>query len=384
MPRSSATLPATPPTLASPPAAAPGAPRLPGLDGLRAFSVAMVVLWHVSLTEKLHSPLLENLWRVDVGNLGVRVFFVLSGFLITTLLLEEHRATGEISLRRFYLRRALRIMPAYYAFLAVIAITASVGVVRLSHGGLLRAGAYVSNYSNVGWALGHTWSLSVEEQFYLLWPGALVLLGVRRAFVGAAVVLVASPAFRVLATHSPPLWPMYWRFAFECVADALATGCLLAYLRPRLWRSGLYRGFLSSPLAVLPPIALLVVSTLNVRHTRFAAVIGVSLVNVCVALVVDWTLRFPSGAVGRLLNWRPIAFVGTLSYSLYLWQQPFLSKGSTWPVPLSVAAIACAALLSHFAVERPALRLRARLERRTRPASAGVGPDVAPRVTTPA
>jgi peptidoglycan/LPS O-acetylase OafA/YrhL len=338
--------------------------RLPGLDGLRAISVALVVTWHVAMNGLAHDAVLGQVWRFDIGNLGVRVFFVLSGFLITTLLLEEHAVHGRISLARFYFRRTLRIMPAYYVFLGAMAISAAVGWITVAPAAFLHAAAYLTNYLSSAWWIGHSWSLSVEEQFYLLWPGTLVLLGIRRGFRVAAVMLLAAPVFRVLATREPPLWPVYWRYAFECVADALATGCLLAYLRPRLWTWSRYRALLSGRAALVLPLALAVVTVLSVRDHTFAAVVGVSLMNVLIALIVDWALRHPRGAVGRALNSRPVAFVGTLSYSLYLWQQPFLANAGHLPMAVRLAAIAAAALLSYYLVERPALRLRSRLEKR--------------------
>ena len=339
--------------------------RLPGLDGLRAVAIALAVLRHIQLNRVAQGTLVTRMLELDLGNLGVRIFFVLSGFLITTLLLSEHEATGRISLPRFYLRRSLRIMPAYYAFLAAMAGGAVLGLVPVTPRGLPLSALYASNYfglGTIGWTLAHTWSLSVEEQFYLLWPGALVLAGARRGFLVAAVILAVSPVFRVLATHGA--WHSHWRTAFECVADALATGCLLAYLRGAMWAWTPYRDFLSSRAIVLLPVLVLELSFMDGRSTTFAAVAGISLLNVSVAVIVDWVLHFPAGHIGRALNWRPIAFVGTLSYSLYLWQQPFLSSQGSLPVIASLGLIGGAALLSYFVIERPALRLRTVVEGR--------------------
>jgi peptidoglycan/LPS O-acetylase OafA/YrhL len=334
--------------------------RLPCLDGLRAISIALVLTAHLLTSETL--PLLNPLWHFDLGNLGVRVFFVLSGFLITTLLLEEHAASGTINLRRFYFRRTFRIMPAYYTFLAVMALAAALGLVAISPAEGLRAAAYVSDYLHVPEVLCHTWSLSVEEQFYLLWPGVLLLLGLRRGFLAAAAVLLLSPGMRALAMHLHPR-QVGALFAFDCVADALATGCLLAHLRGRLWAWAPYRRFLASPLVALLPAGLLAVCWENVAHPAFGALVGVSLLNLGTAVIVDWCLRFPSGRVGRVLNWGPVAFVGTASYSLYLWQQPFLLRHSLIPCPLNLLGLTAAALFSYRLVEQPALRLRSRLER---------------------
>ena len=341
-----------------------GSSRLPGLDGLRAVSIALVLAGHLASSGA--APFLAPVWHLDPGNLGVRVFFVISGFLITTLLLEEHRTDRGINLRRFYFRRTLRIMPAYYAFLIAMAIASLVGLVQVEGAHLAHAAIYLSNYLSTSWMVGHSWSLSVEEQFYLLWPGALALLGLRRGFLVAAGVLVLAPAMRTLALHDPS-WPTNPRIAFECVANALATGCLLASLRDRLWQWTTYRQLLSSRWIALLPLFLVALAWYDVLHPAFAAVAGLTLLNLAIALVVDRCLRSPDSLVGRFLDWRPVAFIGTLSYSIYLWQQPFLADRSGIAFPLDLVFIAIAALLSYFLIESPALRFRSRLERRLFP-----------------
>jgi len=335
--------------------------RIPSLDGIRAVSIAMVVAWHLSSSGS--APWLGQLWRIDSGNLGVRIFFVISGYLITSLLLVEHARTGTIDLRRFYFRRACRIMPAFYFFLAAVALAGAFGVVPVSRSALLRAATYTSNYLGTGWTLGHSWSLAVEEQFYLLWPSLIVLLGVRRSFMGAAIMLLLSPTFRGIAAVSGH-WLDNPRYSFECVADALATGCLLAYARPWLWNQPPYRRLLERRAMELWPIAILGIAAASARWEHFGAIAGLTLLNIAIAVWIDWCLRFPESRVGRVLNARPIAFVGVLSYSIYLWQQPFLRQGHTLRFPLSILCIGALALVSFFLVEQPMLRLRARVEER--------------------
>ena len=148
---------------------------------MRAISILLVVAWH--LRSNGSAPWLDPLWRVDTGNLGVRVFFVISGFLITSVLLAEYARSGTIALRRFYVRRAFRIMPVFYVFLAVMAIGGALGLLEAPLSSVLLAGTYTGDYTHLSWSVGHTWSLAVEEQFYLLWPGHIVLLGLRRAFL---------------------------------------------------------------------------------------------------------------------------------------------------------------------------------------------------------
>jgi peptidoglycan/LPS O-acetylase OafA/YrhL len=347
--------------LAPAPASPSEAHRIPSLDGIRAASIVLVIAWHLSSSGS--APWLGPLWRIDAGNLGVRVFFIISGYLITSLLLVEHDRTGTIDLRRFYLRRAFRIMPAFYAFLIVIGIATFAGLLDTPRSAIARAATYTADYASgeSGWNIGHTWSLAVEEQFYLLWPGLIVLLGLRRSFIGAGFMLLLSPAVRSIALLSGH-WPDNPRYAFEAVADALATGCLFAYLRPALWSYVPYRRVLESRAMAFWPAVVLFVAAASVRWQYFGAALGITLVNISIAIWIDWCLRFPHSLWGRFLNARSIAFVGVLSYSLYLWQQPFLREGHAPRFPFSLLFIGAIAYSSYYIVERPMLRLRQRLE----------------------
>jgi peptidoglycan/LPS O-acetylase OafA/YrhL len=339
--------------------------RIPSLDGLRAVSIALVLVWHLEAT-----GVVPGLWRLaylQPGNLGVRVFFVISGFLITTLLVTEHARHGRINVGRFYLRRALRIMPAYYAFLGAIALASAVGLSAVSRASLLSAATYTSNYRDVAYTIGHSWSLAVEEQFYLLWPGALALLGLKRGFSAAGLVLLIAPACRVAAHWLGPLWPDNPTYSFECVADALATGCLLARYRDRLWTWAPYRRVMAPAAAVYWPLVVVALALAKERWPAYAALVGITLLNVAIAGGIDWCLRNSSSAVGRFLNARPVVFVGTLSYSLYLWHLPFMPLRNAPPLPVMFGLIAIAALASHYLVERPGLALRKWIEARRAP-----------------
>jgi len=162
----------------------------------------------------------------------------------------------------------------------------------------VRAGTYTGNYDagEGGWNVGHAWSLAVEEQFYLLWPGVIMVLGLRRSFIGAGFMLLLSPLVRSIALIFGH-WPDDPRYAFEAVADALAAGCLFAYLRPALWRSAPYRRLLESRVMAFWPIVILVVAAASVRWQYFGAILGITLVNIALALWIDWCLRFPTAGL---------------------------------------------------------------------------------------
>jgi peptidoglycan/LPS O-acetylase OafA/YrhL len=340
--------------------------RVPSLDGLRALSIAAVLIGHVAGTDRCPawlSAIGRNPY-IDISDLGVRVFFVISGFLITGLLMAEEARTGTISLGRFYLRRALRIFPAYFVFLAVLAGLALAGVLPVPASDFLYASTFTTNYvADRSWYVGHLWSLAVEEQFYLLWPAALALATTVRAWRVALTVICLLPFVRLWeADHLPGVNELMGT-TFETAADALAVGCLLALARDRLWSHQAYRDAVSS--RWFAPLLLLLGVLVSQRY-RPGLLLGDSLINVGIVLGVDRCMRLTQGTLGRLLNTAPVVYVGTLSYSLYLWQQVFLdakSHAALTAFPVNLIAAACAALLSYYLVERPVLRIRPRVER---------------------
>jgi peptidoglycan/LPS O-acetylase OafA/YrhL len=161
---------------------------------------------------------------------------------------------------------------------------------------------------------------------------------------------------------------------FETVADAIAVGCVLAGIRDWLHRQLSYRRLLESGLFVAAP-CVAVAGSLLYDHPVAHFLIGITAMNVAIAATIDWCVTFGSGRVGRVLNWSPLVFVGTMSYSLYLWQQLFLNRTSDAPTaafPINLGLACAAALASYYLIEQPALGLRRRLETaRRRPAEAG-------------
>ena len=347
--------------------------RIPSLDGIRAISILMVLYGHVSSTRGFPVSIIGKYgdWFGDVAHLGVLVFFVISGFLITSLLMREREATGTISLKRFYLRRVLRIFPAFYAFILVLAIAVWLDAIHLTGRDFAFALTYTVNYvPHPPWRTGHLWSLSVEEQFYLLWPLTLLVLRERRALIIAVAAIFAGPLARVAIRewifHVDPHSLGGMTKSFPAMFDYLATGCALALLRPwLLTRTWYLRLTASRGLALAIPLVLLINRIGN--HTT-AILLGSPMMNVCIALLIESGTRHAGSLAGRLLNWKPIAFLGVLSYSLYLWQQLFLDYQSrAWmdAFPQNLVFVFLAALASWFLVERPFLRLRGRLRRST-------------------
>jgi peptidoglycan/LPS O-acetylase OafA/YrhL len=319
--------------------------RIPSLDGLRAISIALVILSHLV---KWHHVAVDKVERY--GDLGVHVFFVLSGFLITNLLLKEYERTSTINLRDFYIRRAFRIFPAAFVFLAVVVVLYW-PLMRWYH--VAAAVFYVANMDLTRpWIFGHLWSLSIEEQFYLLWPFAMkkwqrhktaILLCV---FFFTPVFRTALYAFRVTNGLVASL-PVH--------ADKLAIGCLLAVFWARPNRLPKISGSLAL-LMFLIVVAVPWFPAISPALTLFMLFVVRPIFHLSIAGLVLHVIQVPY----RALNWGPVVWVGQISYSIYLWQELFCSNPALpfgYYLVLPTLAAAC---LSYYLVERPMLRLRER------------------------
>jgi len=350
------------------------AKRIPSLDGLRAVSISGVLLAHATTGLASGAGLHEIGERT--GALGVLFFFVISGYLITMLLRREALRNGRISLVGFYRRRVLRIFPAFYSYLAVIAGLSAAGVLAISRAELAAAALHVWNYGGLwldgttdgGWFLGHFWTLALEEQFYLLWPLTVVAVGLNRAAAVAVAVCLTAPVLRVVCYALFPQARGLTMMMLPTGADAIMIGCVVALVEgdPRFERR--IRA-LVSPMGAAGALAvLLLVSTPLTIALRgaYSLPLGRSIDALCVVVIVLSMIRHPACAVGRALNSRPLVHVGVLSYSLYLWQQLFLtSLNTTWSgrLPWSLACAYLAALASYLLIERPFLALKKRGKR---------------------
>lgn len=331
---------------------------MPSLDGLRAISILLVLLSHCLGTHGF--PQLPSRWFA-LGDFGVRIFFVISGFLITSILIRELDGTQTISLSRFYIRRAMRLLPALYVYIGVVVLLAYAGIVRVTDRDIAFGLTYSMNFDTVpGWNFGHFWSLAIEEQFYLLWPFGLLLLRTRRAAAKfLAGVLIVDPFIRIASHYVGPA------FNFFVWTDALGSGCLLALLRTELADNRHYRRVLESRWFFLVPTIALLCN--YIPSTKLSWLFGVTIMNVSIAMTIDWAMRNTTGIAGRFLNQPAISFLGVASYSIYVWQQVFIDRhADNWfnVFPVNVALALAAAMMSYLLIECPCLRLRSALFRR--------------------
>jgi peptidoglycan/LPS O-acetylase OafA/YrhL len=364
-----------------------------GLDGLRGLAVLLVLVSHLNLVVRRAD--LTGFAPVDRllsgGFLGVDLFFVLSGFLITALLLREVGDTGDVRYGAFYGRRALRLLPPLYLLLLVHAVytLASDGDWGAEGASIRAAVLYLSNwqvvysFETVADGTNHLWSLAVEEQFYFLWPALLVgLLGVGlrpRVFAAVLGVVVVATAF-----HRALLWDhgVDWVELFvrtDLRLDALAIGAALALL----WTTGSTpgRGVVAAGWVGAGVIILCVL--LSRANEDFFQLGGATLFALGAAAVILAVLDGNWSGIA-VLEWRPLRAVGLVSYGLYLWHFPvFTAVGdhgrdlpSVVRVLLALLISVGATLLSWFALERP-LRAYRPVPGRREPAPTPADADVA-------
>jgi peptidoglycan/LPS O-acetylase OafA/YrhL len=349
----------------------------PTLDGLRGLAIIVVMAFNGHF-----------LW-MEGGFVGVDIFFVLSGFLITSLLVQSHRRTSGLNLKNFYLRRALRLLPALFLLMlfcigyAVFFQPADKSTTTLR--GVFYTFFYINNWVQISdpglGALSHAWSLSVEEQFYIAWPlFLLILLKVKnKAWIFAILFALICVSFAINAV----LWSAkasYLRLYFgsDTRAYELLIGCVTALLlswgivgRRRNLKWVFHIGSLIS-------IAWIFLMVFVARHTTgFVYNGGFALVCIGTAILIMDLLLFPSG-FSKLFEFRPLVWIGKISYGLYLWHYPIfeaskLLKDRMSPLTYGLIGLVVTflvAIVSYYLVEQPFLKLRRRYsETKSRPAS---------------
>jgi peptidoglycan/LPS O-acetylase OafA/YrhL len=327
----------------------------PQLDGLRALAITLVVIYHIN------PSLLPGGW------IGVDVFFVLSGYLITSILEHELCATSSIATGNFYVRRVLRLTPAFWLLLAFVIFVD----VLFSHKvdglrAVFLSAAYLMNWNRAfGWypqtLLGHTWSLAMEEQFYLVWPLILCVFGRRSPLgfiLGAACAVVAWRVYLVCSGADPERTYN----GFDTHSDALLIGCALAFAK-----SGSPLESFSLRFGWVPIFVILLSSVTLTHESPLTQSFGLTITALAAAWLLWATLH--DDRIARLFSIKPAVYTGRISYGWYLWHYPIISLGAHLTEKLGHRALFAAAsatlafaiaALSHKYVEAPFLRMKAR------------------------
>lgn len=343
----------SPVTSQIPKAAAEGK-RIPTLDGWRGIAILMVIACHASMTLGYGATGTPSAWVESLGNQGVTIFFVLSGYLITSRLLMERERHGSISLRGFYIRRFFRLMPAAWAYLLFRCVLALEDHARVGSVYLIPSLLCFRNYVPVAGAsaaTAHFWSLSIEEQFYLVWPTLLLLAGRKRAFWIAAFGSAAIALWRLhwwgwLVTLDPQA-----RYATQFRADALLVGCAAALTSTQL--QPLLRKWMAAPLLLAIGYNLAVGSPLVPLYE-----------SVSIALLILITCQNAQATFSRALDWKPLAWIGLVSYSLYLWQEVLFLTHTVAGVLTVLVLMTGAALVSYYFIEQPSIEWGRRIVKR--------------------
>jgi peptidoglycan/LPS O-acetylase OafA/YrhL len=346
-------------------------PSWPALDGMRAFSVVAVMLYHFFYPHV-----------VPGGYLGVDIFFVLSGFLIATLLIREWDRNDKIDLKAFYIRRALRLFPALVAvlivFTVVVEIDPGLAYVRSpTLRGIPYVVLYIGNLREVNHSLGlfsHTWSLALEEQFYILFPAVLILLShfttrrqsARLFFLAAFLELIFRP---ILIIAHQPLGHLVNNHDVGGLGGLLFGVALAFWLdSPDRYRPSERVVHIAANIGVLA--VLLIMCGLNQTRTEMA--IWYSVVPIGAAAVLFDQVTAPQAWLSMVLTARPAIWTGKRSYGLYLWHYP-LYFVVLWTVPAPSYKIPreifvfilsfIVAAISYEVIEKPALKLKTRYQR---------------------
>jgi peptidoglycan/LPS O-acetylase OafA/YrhL len=328
--------------------------KIPSLNGLRAISILCVLFSHV-LSRDL------GIEQAPAGQIGVTIFFVISGFLITLLLLKEEEKNGQISLRNFYIRRAIRIFPVYYLYLAVCGILALFNILSFTRLSWIASLTYSKGFFRSEWETAHFWSLSIEEYFYLVWPVVFKYLGRNRRLFALIIILVV-PLVR-LTTDVAPLH-LFTR------ADGLMWGCLFALYYESILQ---FLNRQKKPMLTIPFVVLIgciglktVVKQLhlNISENFILAFFGSygTLTLLAIAFIIVISINFKNNSWFTILNLPFLNFLGILSYSIYVWQQMFFSTHLGWfsGFPQNLAWIFLVANISYYLVEKPFLKLKDR------------------------
>jgi peptidoglycan/LPS O-acetylase OafA/YrhL len=350
--------------------------RIRTLDGWRGVAILLVIAGHGAHFGQYKDQLWANLW-----GLGVDIFFVLSGYIITLKFIQEREKSSTINLRDFYIRRAFRILPLVCAYLGTLCVVSLfVNLLDFHSSEVFGSLFFFRNYqlaaTQRGFYTTHFWSLSIEEHFYLLWPALFLWLGNRRSLWFAGIGACACATWRLYDCTHPDSWigrylpgpdSFYRQIRTDARFDGLLLGCALAILLSREpVRKFVFRNFPKEA-----PLFAAVLLGLNIQRTNGWPTLSSYLI---VLAMVGGTLVVEEGLVHKGLNSRVMVWIGTVSYSAYVWQEIFMTRpgaslspfGFLAYFPFNLICVFAVSALSYYLIERPFIEQGRRLLARRR------------------
>ena len=342
--------------------------RILELDGLRAIAVMLVVYYHmVDFSGAITGANSEFGSVVAVlGSGGVYMFFVISGFIITSLLIREWSENSQVSLVAFYRRRFLRILPPFAVYLFTLFVLCQVGYITIPPLNFLWSSFFLTDLDLLGpvsgkaWFVGHTWSLSVEEQYYLILPPIMVVVLKFRFrsmnFLVVTLFCLSLLSLKLAKELSQHVYPALIKFSVFYKFRHIFTGVFFA----------LHKQYIQAKLRGLsigtPLILIVIIVATNLAQTSTMVGLFLSAADpIAYGFLVLWVVANPEKCA--MLRWSWVQWIGASSYSIYLWQQLFTGKANFyngWTIstsPLSLVAILACAALSYCLIERPSIQL---------------------------
>jgi len=296
------------------------------------------------------------------AEVGVTVFFVISGFLITYLLLTEESQTGSISIKAFYIRRIFRIIPVYVLYVVFILLWRNVENIGLTRSNLIHVLTFTVNFDRYkDWFLGHFWSLSVEEQFYVFWPAMLIVFR-KRLKISLFILVAYSCVARVIA-YKFPGYEFISLSPFFRYSDAIfigAFGGIIFFETPAIFKHKIF----SSITAQLVALGLFLTFVYCTEHGRLAIIslpFGNAIISLSILFLICAYIIPSDSAIFKLLNNKALVHIGILSYSIYVWQEFFFVgeiRGIWRTFPYNILVIYFVSLASYYLWERPFLKMK--------------------------
>jgi peptidoglycan/LPS O-acetylase OafA/YrhL len=343
-----------------------------GFDGIRAVSILMVLITHLGVLSLLpNTTWYEYRFSALVsGTTGVTIFFTISGFLITQILLNEYNLKGKINLKNFFLKRILRLLPPYLLLLTTIFILIQFNYLEKNYGSLVFSFFYLMNFAPDKYymvELGHTWSLAVEEQFYLIWPFVIQLFKKGQIFIfTTSIILVSIIAVCffepfVLEFRSTSFSfsnPSRWLIpAIAPIAIGCSSAAILIYKNDKIntLLNNSYIAFIISTLFFMSPLFL------PINLFKFYSIIQ----SFGVSIFLIWIVLNQNAKITNILELKPLRYIGKISYGLYVYQGLFLTTGPTNKLliqtfPLNIILTLFTAIVSYHFVENKFAEIKKR------------------------